>query len=94
MYQDIKSCVKYNGEQSDFFQSFRGVRQGENLSPVLFSLFLNDLEAYLTSKNCTGLQVNNQMFDENLIVHMIILLYADDTVIFADSEANLQRRCI
>ena len=34
MYKGIKSCVSYNGEQSSFFSSFRGVRQGENLSPV------------------------------------------------------------
>lgn len=44
MYQGIiKSCVSFNGNQSEFFQSFRGVRQGENLAPVLFALFLNDL---------------------------------------------------
>ena len=30
MYKGIKSCVSYNGEQSSFFSSFRGVRQGEN----------------------------------------------------------------
>ena len=39
LYQNIKSCVMYSGNQSNFFQSFLGVRQGENLSPVLFSLF-------------------------------------------------------
>jgi len=47
MYNDIKSCIAVNGEFSDFFQSCRGVRQGENLSPILFSIFLNDLEHYL-----------------------------------------------
>ena len=45
MYKGIKSsCVSYNVEQSSFFSSFRGVRQDENLSPVLFALFLNDLK--------------------------------------------------
>ena len=33
----IKSCVSYNREQSSFFSSFRGVRQGENLSPSIIS---------------------------------------------------------
>lgn len=47
MYQGIiKSCVSFHGNQSNFFQSFRGVRQGENLAPVLFALFLNDLESF------------------------------------------------
>ena len=30
IYEGIKSCFSYNGEQSSFFSSFRGVRQGEN----------------------------------------------------------------
>ena len=39
MYKNIKSCVIHSGEQSCFFYSQCGVRQGENLSPILFSLF-------------------------------------------------------
>lgn len=35
-YQNIKSCVSFNGDQSSCFQSNRGVRQGKNLS-VLFT---------------------------------------------------------
>lgn len=33
LYNDIKSCVEYNGEKSQFFPCLTGVRQGENLSP-------------------------------------------------------------
>ena len=51
MYKGIKSCVAYNGDQSSFFSSFRGIRQGENLSPVSFALFLNDLETFLSDRN-------------------------------------------
>jgi len=39
MYNDIKSCIAVNGEFSDFFQSCRGVKQGENVSPIWFSIF-------------------------------------------------------
>jgi hypothetical protein len=46
MYTGVKSCVQYNGGQSDFFLCLTGVRQCENLSPFLFSIFLNDLENY------------------------------------------------
>ena len=53
----LKYCIAMNGKQSDFFHSFRGVRQGENLSPVLFAPFLNDLEFFLVSKNCPGLDL-------------------------------------
>ena len=48
MYNCIKSCVKQNDQISGFFSCDVGVRQGENLSPFLFSLFLADLEDFCT----------------------------------------------
>ena len=51
MYESAESCVRLGTKWSDHFYSNVGVRQGENLSPVLFSLFLNDLgTAHLTSR--------------------------------------------
>jgi hypothetical protein len=44
MYQNIKSRIQYNKETLNYFECNAGVRQGENLSPFLFSLYLNDLE--------------------------------------------------
>ena len=58
LYQNIKSCIKYSGKQSAFFLSHRGVRQGKKLSPVLFCLFLNDLEDYLRNNNYTGITLD------------------------------------
>ena len=46
MYKSIKSYVMANGMQSEFFESHVGLRQGENLSPLLFALFLNDMETF------------------------------------------------
>ena len=34
-----------------------GVRQGENLSPLLFSLYTNDLEEFLGSKSVGGITI-------------------------------------
>ena len=44
-----------------------GVTQGDNLSPFLFSLFINDLEDYLTrnqrkSFTCPSQQIQDDMF--------------------------------
>ena len=47
MYNNIKSCVSHDGQLSDYFISVNGVRQGENLSPFLFALFINDIEKFL-----------------------------------------------
>ena len=46
MYKSIKACVMDNGMQSVLFESHVGLRQGENLSPLLFALFLNDMETF------------------------------------------------
>jgi hypothetical protein len=39
-----------------YFDCANGVRQRENLSPFLFSLFLNDIDIFLENENITGLQ--------------------------------------
>ena len=90
MYKGIKSCVLYNGEQSSFFSSFRGVRQGENLSPVLFALFLNDLESFLCDKSCNGVNFEFQYEDIPLYLKLLVLLCADDTVVFGTDEKEFR----
>ena len=44
MYKNAKSYVKNETLMSGIFSCNVGVRQGENLSPLLFSIFLNDFE--------------------------------------------------
>ena len=41
LYDSAKSCVRLHGETSSFFNCNIGVRQGENLSPLLFAIYLN-----------------------------------------------------
>lgn len=93
LYQNIKSCVTLNGSNSAFFESFIGLRQGENLSPILFSIFLNDLETYLQSNDNPGVEIECCNEDIYFFTKLIVLLYADDTVLIADSPENLQK-CI
>ena len=50
LYGGAKSCVKMNGNFSIYFKCNIGVRQGENLSPLLFAIFLNNFE-YSVSRN-------------------------------------------
>ena len=49
LYNIIKSRIVYNDSVSNVFPCLNGVRQGENLHPFLFALYLNDLDTFLTS---------------------------------------------
>ena len=65
MYSEAKSCVRVGGKLSDYFQCTAGVRQGENLSPILFAIYLNDFNAYLaeSSKGLSNLEENLEELD-------------------------------
>ena len=57
MYLNIKSCVTVEGDDSPFFFCNRGVRQGENISPVHVLLHLNDLDDYFEAKRSEGMPI-------------------------------------
>ena len=47
MYGSVKSMLKYDNSLSDDFECYLGVRQGECLSPFLFSMYLNSMKKHL-----------------------------------------------
>ena len=81
LYQNTLSCIRINGQYTDWFSTTLGVRQGDTLSPTLFSVFINDL---VTGLNDLGLGID---VDGRTVSS---LLYADDIVMLAHSEADLQ----
>ena len=83
IYANVKSCMKkVNGELSDKFQCELGLRQCCVLSPLLFSLFINDLDDEIRSTNTKGCK----LFD----TYIHTLSYANDLVLFAESKDELQ----
>ena len=92
LYDNVKSCVKYENEYSSFFRCDIGVRQGENLSPFLFALYLNDLEDLLSQNGVSNLEEIEKLCLDNLHVYIkiFVLLYADDTIVLAETPEALQ----
>ena len=83
MYSKACSWIKVNGSLSPCFTCNRGVRQGCNLSPLLFCLFISDLETHLKNNNCHGVRLTNSQLP--------LLLFADDVLLFGNSPENLQK---
>ena len=94
MYQNIKSRIIFNGNTTDFFKCEIGVRQGENMSPFLFSIFLNDITDYFHNSNIVGLTTVSSKLEHELDVYLklFVLLYADDTVLMAENAIDLQQQ--
>ena len=82
IYTEVMSCVKNIHTFSDFYESNVGLLQGEVFSPVLFSLFINDLEIFLQQNPNAGLTLEQ--------ISLYLLLFADDAVIFSDTVEGLQ----
>lgn len=77
-YTNTKSAV-WNGEHtSEYFEVLHGVRQGCVLSPMLFSLYVNDMHDCLSG----GITIGGTVIK--------LLLYADDIVLLSDRVEGLQ----
>ena len=82
LFKSPKSRVILNNFATDWFECPIGVKQGDIISPTLFAIYINDLATELNSSGF-GVKVEN-----DLLVNC--LLYADDIVLLAESEMDLQ----
>jgi hypothetical protein len=84
MTQNGHVGIKINDQIGENFQTNKGLRQGDPLSPILFNIVV-DMLAILINRAKTNGQI------DGVVPHLVnnglsILQYADDTIIFMDND--------
>jgi hypothetical protein len=81
LYKNVECNVKFGDVVTDFFSIDEGLKQGCVLSPILFCMYINELTKMFRDNN-----VGSCIFD----VRISCLFWADDVVLIADNENDLQ----
>ena len=84
MYSSSVTCVKLPQGLTSSFETNIGIRQGDSLSPLLFSLFIDDIKDIFEHED-EPCSIGN--------IKLSHLLYADDLILVSESRQGLQR-CI
>jgi hypothetical protein len=85
MYNKVESCVLVEGKATSWFGVEVGVRQGCVISPVLFSIFVDGL-ARKIKESGLGVEIKEESSEK-----LGLLMYADDIVLIAKNEKDLQK---
>jgi hypothetical protein len=77
-------CVNVNGERTQYFKTYQGLRQGDPLSPLLFNIIAEVLATLLRKALNLGLikEVMSHLIPEG-ITH---IQYADDTILMVAGD--------
>jgi hypothetical protein len=86
IYTSVKGMVRDGADLSDVFECPIGLRQGCKLSPILFSLFINELHETLANSDLYGIQLTPDL------IQIFTLLFADDVALISDTVNGLQKQ--
>jgi len=84
IYTQNKILIKYNKKLSKPVEINKGIPQGYPLSPTLFNIYLDEIITKWQNQDPTGIELSKNQ-------QLSTLLFADDQVIIADTEDNLQK---
>ena len=83
MYEKTKLSVRLPRGITDFFPSNIGLKQGCNMSPILFNRFINKINEVFEVCFCHPVTLSN--------IKLSNLLYADDRILISETRTGLQR---
>ena len=84
MYDTVKARVRCGVNLTEYIICTRGVKQGDVCSPVLFSLFINELALEIINNGRHGANLSNDF------IELFILLFADDIALLSETIIGLQ----
>jgi len=86
MYISVASCVRCANGYTDFFECPKGLKQGCNLSPQLFSYLSCEIMKAIKREGKHGVQLMPDLTE------VFMLLFADDMVLVSDTVLGLQNQ--
>ena len=86
MYEVVKARVRVNGSVTEAFECSRGLKQGENCSPILFSLLINELANEVEQHGKHGITLSPYL------IQILIMLFADDVLLISNTVVGLQQQ--
>ena len=84
MYENVKARIRCGAKFTDYIKCTRGVKQGNVCSPVLFSLFINDIALDIINNGRHGVSLSSDF------VQLVILYFADDMILISETVIGLQ----
>ena len=86
VYSTVQACVLCNEGASDFFECVQGLKQGCVMSPILFSLLINELANDIIARGRHGVSLGSTE------IELFLLLFADDLTLMSSTIVGLQNQ--
>ena len=82
IYSNTTYSLIHNKAITKPYNSQVGIKQGDNLSTLLFNIYLNDIPQYLNIQSNDPIHINNSA--------MHTMMFADDLLLLSTSASGLQ----
>ena len=79
MYENVKARIRCGTKFTDYINCTSGVKLEDVCSPVLFSLFVNELAIDNINSGRHGVSLSSDC------VQLVILLFADDMILLSET---------